>query len=127
VVPFRPYRESLRCLGASDVGLLLLWNDPAEAGVLPVKLFESIGARRPILALGYPDGEAARLVRERHAGAVLNDPREIAAWLRERRQEKRRCGRLPSLPAAVGVGLSRAEQFIKLEACLEAVVHPPGA
>jgi hypothetical protein len=123
VAPFRPYRESLRCLGASDVGLLLLWNDPAEAGVLPVKLFESIGARRPILALGYQDGEAARLVRDRHAGAVLNDPGEIAAWLRERRHEKRRCGRLPSLPATVGIGLSRAEQFTKLEACLEAVVH----
>jgi hypothetical protein len=127
VAPFRPYRESLRCLGASDIALLLLWNDPAESGVLPVKLFESIGARRPILVLGYRDGEAARLVRERQAGAVLNDPGAIAAWLRERRQEKQRCGRLPSLPATAGIGLSRAEQFTKLEACLEAVVHPPRA
>ena len=122
LVPFRPYRESLRSLGESDIALLLLWNDPAERGVLPVKLFEYIAARRPILALGYEHGEAAKLVRERGAGVVLNDPASIASWLREQQIQKQRCGRLPALPPDAGAGLSRFDQFMKLEACLQTVV-----
>jgi hypothetical protein len=42
-----------------DVLLLLLWNDPRERGVYTGKLFEYLGARRPILGIGPADNVAA--------------------------------------------------------------------
>lgn len=49
-----PYKEALRAQREADVLLLLLWNDPREKGIYTGKLFEYIGAGRPILAIGPP-------------------------------------------------------------------------
>lgn len=111
---FLAYRDSLAAQASADVLLLLLWNDPREEGVLTGKLFEYLGARRPILAVGYVEGEAARLLRDRKAGITTNSPGEIAAHLLDWLQEKRRTGRVAALPAEVGNGFTRADQFTKL-------------
>jgi hypothetical protein len=95
--------------------LLMQWNDPREQGNLPGKLFEYLGARRPILGLGFEDGVPARIIRERAAGLFCNDPEEIAAQLRAWLETKRRLGHLPPLPAEVAAGFTRAEQFARLE------------
>lgn len=54
--------------------LLVLINKP-EAGLrynnrgrIPAKVFECIGAQRPILVIGPPDGDVANIVRETKAG-----------------------------------------------------------
>ena len=86
----------------ADVLLLLQWNSPSEAGNIPGKLFEYLGARRPILVLGYDNGEMARIVRDRKAGFVSNDPAEIAkqlaAWAAEKRQTGVRATKSQSTP-----------------------------
>lgn len=109
-----PYRDSLAAQASADVLLLLMWNDPREEGVLTGKLFEYLGARRPILLVGYAGGEAGKLVRERGAGPTLNDPAAIAEQLRRWLDEKRRTGRVAALPETVGQGLTRADQFAAL-------------
>ena len=73
------------------------WIDPAGDGVIPGKLFEYIGARRPILSLGSLSGEAAAIVRDNRLGLASNDPEEIKAMLVACLAAKARLGRLPDL------------------------------
>jgi glycosyltransferase involved in cell wall biosynthesis len=115
VNPPVPYHESLRMQTEADVLLLLLWSDPTERGVYTGKLFEYLGARRPVLAVGGVATVAADLVRERRAGAALDDPAAIAAQLTDWIKLKEAAGALPALPAEVGRGLSREEQTRALE------------
>ncbi len=69
-VPYVPHAESVaEILGAH--ALLLVVDDVAGSeGIVPGKVFEYIGARRPLLALA-PDGAVAELVRRTAAGRVL--------------------------------------------------------
>ena len=51
--------------------LLLPVNDtPNSAGVVPGKLYEYMGAQRPILVIGPPTGDSATIVIKSDAGAV---------------------------------------------------------
>jgi glycosyltransferase involved in cell wall biosynthesis len=51
----RPRSEILLMERRASALLLLLWNHPSESGVYTGKLFEYLGARRPILAVGGPE------------------------------------------------------------------------
>lgn len=120
-----PYGESVAAQMNADILLLLQWNDPSEAGNLPGKLFEYIGARRPVLGIGYEQGIAARILRERDVGVVLNDSDAIAERLAGWLETKRREGSIPLLPEAARHGLSRPEQYEKLEKFLSERVAAP--
>jgi len=119
VHPHVPRAEAVALQQCADVLLLMQWNDPREHGNLPGKLFEYLGARRPILGLGLESGVPATIIRTRAAGCFTNDPARIAAQLAAWLERKRRLGRLPPLPAEVAAGFTRAEQFVKLERLLE--------
>ena len=116
------YQECLRVQQTADVLLLLLWNDPREEGIYTGKLFEYLAAGRPILVLGLETGVAATLIRERGAGHVINDPdllsKQLQVWL----DEKCERGFLPALPDSVRAGLSRYEQFAKLDGLFRQVM-----
>jgi glycosyltransferase involved in cell wall biosynthesis len=118
------YGQSLRLQAQADVLLLLQWNDPRERGNCPGKLFEYLAARRPILVLGYPQGVPATLIGERHAGVVANEPAEIAAALRRWLREKKTRGVIDTLPASTAAGLSRGEQYARLEKFMMDTVAP---
>ena len=115
VHPHVPRSEVAAIQQQADVLLLMQWNDPREQGNLPGKLFEYLGARRPILGLGLEDGVPARIIRERAAGCFSNDPAQIAAQLSAWLDTKRRLGHLPAAAARSRAGFTRAEQFAKLE------------
>ena len=117
-----PYRESLRLQKEADVLLLLTFNDPTQPGEYSGKLFEYLGAGRPILAVGWGGNVAGQLIRERSAGAVADEPAEIAARLREWIAEKRRTGTIAPPPPAASAGFSRQEQTARLEQFLQRVV-----
>lgn len=112
--PRVPYRTALDLQLKADVLLLLQWNDSQEDGAIPAKLFEYLYARRPILFIGYEHGIAAQLVRDRNAGLVSNQPEQIRdqlqAWI-----EDKQGGRFKRLDPSVSRGLSRDEQYQKLE------------
>ena len=119
------YHESVRAQMEADVLLLLTWADPEfpeERGIIPGKLFEYIGARRPILTLGFGSDVASEIVRDLKAGFVSNDPVAIAEQLRDWIRIKQENGRIPALPKDIQKGMTRQEQFEILENFLEKLI-----
>lgn len=109
-----PYKEALRVQCESDVLLLLTWNDPREHGFCSGKLFEYMGARRPILTIGSPDSVSAQIVTQRGVGVVSSEPDQIAAYLGQWISIKEQTGSLPSPPAGATDGFTRESQARRL-------------
>ncbi len=118
-----PYRESLQQQVDADINLMLNRNEEDQFGVIPAKLYEYIGCRRPILAVDMGHGAAADMIRSRSAGVVMNDPHQIAAQLRVWLKEKKDNGCIKPVPLEAQKGLSRDEQFELLEAILLKLVR----
>jgi glycosyltransferase involved in cell wall biosynthesis len=119
---FIPYRQALQSQMEADLVLLFLWAKKEESeqiGNYPAKLFEYLGARRPILGLGLGEDLPTKLIRERQAGFVSNQPEEIAAQLRSWLAQKQKDGRIPFISDEARRGFSRDEQFAVLEKFLE--------
>lgn len=66
-----PHDEVIPHLQSSPVLLLPLNDTPNISGVVPGKLFEYMGAQRPILCIGKTDGDAARIIKGANAGEVI--------------------------------------------------------
>ena len=66
-----PHDEVKRLQEATQVLLLLVNNTPNAKGILTGKLYEYLASRRPILAIGPENGDAARLIQETHAGVTV--------------------------------------------------------
>jgi glycosyltransferase involved in cell wall biosynthesis len=116
------HHEALSRQSGADVLLHLLWTDTSQPGVYNAKLFEYLGARRPILGVGYTENVAAELIRERGAGVTLDDPAKIAAQLEQWVRQKEQTGSIPDLDASVVAGLSREEQTKVLEGFIAQVL-----
>ncbi|WP_282604526.1 glycosyltransferase [Pelagibius sp. Alg239-R121] len=120
------HREAVELQQNADILLLMQWNDPREQGNVPGKLFEYMGARRPILLLGLEDGVPAAFLREREAGFYGGSPERIAEqlkiWL-----DMKRTGGIPPLPEAARSGLTRDDQYSKLDRFLGEIISPGGA
>jgi hypothetical protein len=106
-----------------DVLLECHWQDSAGDGVIPGKLFEYIGARRPILSLGSTTAEAAVIVRETGVGLASNAPEEIRVSLLNWLDQKSRFGRIPDLPNTAGSCFERAYQFGIINKLIQKIVY----
>lgn len=115
VHPEVSHEEAVHEQTRADVLLLMQWNDPREQGNVPGKFFEYLGVLRPILVLGLENGVPATFLRDRQAGFFSNDPAALAAQLKEWIEIKRERGYIPALREEARAGLSRSEQFAKLE------------
>ncbi|HEX5132398.1 MAG TPA: glycosyltransferase [Candidatus Krumholzibacteria bacterium] len=71
------HTDMLRRERAAHILLLIKHADPRYNGLVPGKLYEYIGLRRPVLAL-VPPGEALELVRSLRRGETV-DPADAAA------------------------------------------------
>jgi hypothetical protein len=78
-----PYAESLRRQKESTALLMLNWSGRPAEGILSSKLFEYLGAGRPILAVGPRDPGVSAILAETQAGWWSDNPAEIAGQLRE--------------------------------------------
>lgn len=67
IYPYKSHKEIVKDMIAADALLLIGGSDPE---ITTGKLYEYLGANRPVLAIAPPEGEAARLVHEAHAGIV---------------------------------------------------------
>ncbi|MXO96714.1 glycosyltransferase [Erythrobacter aquimaris] len=120
---FLPRSEVLAVERAADVLLMCRWPDPAEDHVIPGKLFEYIGARRPILATGLESGEAVQIVRDGNFGIATQDPSRIAEQLRSWLALKDAGGgRIPDLPEGPAHAYTRDKSFVVIDELIEQVM-----
>lgn len=119
-----PHAEALRRERAAHVLLLIKHADPRYNGLVPGKLYEYIGLRRPVLALA-PAGEARVLVESLRRGEWA-DPEDVAAISRaiERMYERHRAGTLDShYDLSERPEFERSRQAASLAALLDRVVE----
>jgi len=121
-----PHRQAIAAMQAADVLVLIKHVEPRFRGLIPGKLYEYMGAGRPILAL-VPESEAADLVRDLGWGEVAppDDPEAIAAALR-RLLAAKRSGRLVESYAMRGREQFERRSQAESLAALLAVIAPPG-
>ena len=106
VLPAVSHSEALRIQQSADVLLFLLWNDASQPGVYTTKLFEYIGAHRPVLAVGMACGVAADLIRGRAAGSIATNSSEVESLLGGWLGDWRHRGRLPDTAVEAASGLT---------------------
>lgn len=77
-----PHARALELQRSSHILLLIKHLDPLYRGIIPGKVYEYIGMRRPVLAL-VPEGELADLIRTLRRGETVSqsDEAEIASVL----------------------------------------------
>ena len=79
----------------SQLLLLLNWNDPRVSGWYPQKVFEYLGARRPILAIGgFGNDVVDRLLDETKGGIYAPSVEDIKSILRELYSEYKLKGKI---------------------------------
>ena len=71
-IEYLPHQQAVRLMGSSEVLLLLINRTSNAKGILTGKFFEYLCSGRPILAIGPPDGEAARVLRETGTGYIVD-------------------------------------------------------
>lgn len=81
---YKGHKEVIGDLLDSALQLLPINNTANLMGVVPGKLFEYIGSRRPILCIGTKEGDAARIIKETNSGQVFdyNEEQELESYLR---------------------------------------------
>jgi glycosyltransferase involved in cell wall biosynthesis len=79
-VGYLPLRSTCALQRSADALLLCIQGGAESSGVLTGKIFQYLGAGRPVLAL-VPEGSAADLVRKTQAGCVV-EPRDVEGTLR---------------------------------------------
>jgi glycosyltransferase involved in cell wall biosynthesis len=71
-VPFVPHAEAVQWQQRNRI-LLMVVNDAPDAAMrIPGKLYEYLAAGRPILAIGEPDSDSAKVLRMSGAGKMLH-------------------------------------------------------
>jgi len=80
--PKVPYHEALKILRSSDILLFIQWRGRGEEGWYSAKLYDYIGARRPILAFSSKDGIIDRLIKRCSCGIVVDGMEEAEGALR---------------------------------------------
>jgi len=93
---FVPFKESIKNQKESTVLLLLGWNDPRGKGAYTAKIFEYLGAARPVLAIAFKGGEIDRLLARTGCGILATEVREIKGILLKWLDEFKRYGRISS-------------------------------
>lgn len=114
-----PHGQILDIQRQADVLLLMRWDDPREDGVIPGKVFEYIGADRPILSIGRKVGEVADLLTGRPDTVFASDTQEITAALERWIARKQHGQRLPDTQWDKRETFVRSQQFEIVESALQ--------
>lgn len=74
-----PRPEALRLQRESQLLFLLRWDHPSEAGMHTAKIFEYLGSRRPIIAVGGPGGVVKELLETTGSGRFAGSREDLRA------------------------------------------------
>lgn len=115
--------EALRWQVSADALLLLEWDDPSAKGVYTGKVFEYLGARRPILATGPAGGVVEALLADTQSGELVRDPGAVLRFIDRWWERKQSDGttRLADRPALLEVFTRRHQAGLVADALRAAV------
>lgn len=66
------HKESTKVLMSADVLLLVVDNIPNNKGFLTGKIFEYLGCKKPVFAVGPADGNAAEIIKKSDSGIMAD-------------------------------------------------------
>lgn len=69
---FLPHHESTEILQKADLLLLIIDDVPNNKGFLTGKIFEYLGAKKPIFAIGPKDGDANKIIINTNSGKMVD-------------------------------------------------------
>jgi glycosyltransferase involved in cell wall biosynthesis len=111
-------KEALQRQAESQILLLLGWADPRETGQHSGKLFEYLGAARPILAVGGSRGVLTETLKETHAGTHALSKEEVRNFLVASYREFKTKGYVPYYGDDAAIGrythFQMARQFAEV-------------
>lgn len=119
------YKEAIQKM--MHAGILLLVNTPGHRTGVPAKLYEYLGAGRPILALAEPDGDIAWVLRESGVLYRIASPSDVPR-LRQALVElidAVRAGQNPGSDRAALQQFTRERMAQKFADCLDRSVVTP--
>lgn len=76
-IDYLPHNEAIAKQQTSQILLLLLMNEPGNKCILTGKLFEYLAAKRPVMAFGPIDGDAAAVLNDANAGVMIDFSDEL--------------------------------------------------
>ena len=81
-----PHAEIIKFQKNATCLLIAIPNTDNESNILPGKIFEYLAAKKPILGIGTPDGDAGKIIAECEAGRMFNRDDEMGmfAFLEEK-------------------------------------------
>lgn len=71
-IDYLPHSEAIAKQQSSQLLLLLINQSPNANGILTGKFYEYLASKRPILAIGPTDGDAAAVLRDTGAGTMVD-------------------------------------------------------
>jgi glycosyltransferase involved in cell wall biosynthesis len=72
IIPFMPRRDVIPYLQRAQILLLAIENFEGARWMVTGKIYDYLGARRPVLCIGPPDGDAARILSETNTGQAFD-------------------------------------------------------
>lgn len=102
-LPIVPRSQALALTAEADVALVFDWAGEGDLarGVVPVKLYDALGTRTPILLANAHHGAARAIVEETGAGIVASNDNAMADAILELRRRKR-AGHAFTVPESPG-------------------------
>jgi colanic acid biosynthesis glycosyl transferase WcaI len=122
-LPFRPAAEIPHVMAAGDVQIITVRRG-LEGVVVPSKLYSTLAAGRPILAVAAPGCDVARIVCETGCGLAADpdDPAAVAAAIRELLSDSTRLAQMGLRAKAAAEKYARVKELQRFPETIERAV-----
>ena len=126
--PFRPVEQVPHVMMAGDLHIITVKRG-LEGVVVPSKLYSTLAAGRPILAVAPPESDAARIVVESGCGVAADpdDPAAVAAAIRELHAQPARLVEMGRRARETAARYARVDELRRFVAIVEDAARPSRA
>jgi glycosyltransferase involved in cell wall biosynthesis len=123
-LPFRPASQIPLVMMAGDVHLITIRRG-LEGVVVPSKLYSTLAAGRPVLAVAAANSDAARIAFESRCGLAADpdDPAAVADAIRRMRDDPAGLAQMGARARAVAEKYARVNELRRFAEVLEEAVH----